>query len=585
MMVLGAMLVLYIFAATFTVMVIQENQIIRSERNKVKAFYLGEAAYNRGVLRFVRWPNKKNEQLNIEGTLGTGRYFVRFARVDSTTGKPNPSVNDTIDPVETVCDKANISDCFANNNSIKTDTRQITGVGVYKDTSSGATVEYKTAQSIYAENPFGLDLWTTGTATFKSTYSGFWGCATALFSDVEVHWNIFGDFYSCENKDTDSTCDTGSPEYEDPVSDIDCGCYPKTDWRNECCLTLPFFGCVWRRDMGAKYRVNTTGDCDAYGGTPGSLPVVPNTGGCSPSNVHSGTHSQVLQGQSWEAPDPHEVMWKIPDKPFPQFTPPPDPRIPGSSSAMTYMTGAQATAALQSSGFLNNAWVDGDVSIKAQDLIWDIDIGARNMGIYGVVYINGGFNFESDWLTKLKLWAIPSLRNYDDGALYGGACGSDASPPPEGVSPGVLIINKGDLSLFGLEIDLGRVNIVMLNGNLYVGARCGGRTHGIYYSAGAGVDPQTGLKEGGYIEVDFTNIGGFLEALENLVSACDDLLGGFLTLCSGKNALFAGGVITKDVNFKGAGKQNVITNDKNQSLEIPEGFYSSVKAYNYRLYQ
>ncbi|PIU67663.1 MAG: hypothetical protein COS84_04170, partial [Armatimonadetes bacterium CG07_land_8_20_14_0_80_40_9] len=142
-MVLAATMVLYITAATFTVMITNQTKTIRADRNKQKAFYMAETGLNRALIKRLRYPRKPNAKLDIAATdfkdeAGNvvGTYQVKFEGVNKDTG--------VIDPTD------NLSDV-----------KKLTSTGIIKDTSGGSIVSVESVQSEYTQSPFNRDIWAT----------------------------------------------------------------------------------------------------------------------------------------------------------------------------------------------------------------------------------------------------------------------------------------------------------------------------------------------------------------------------------------------------------------------------------------
>ncbi len=395
------------------------------------------------------------------------------------------------------------------------------------------------------------------------------------------------------------------------------------DQYDYCCN--PFIGGCGKK-MGAIYRVKdkdgTWRGCGGAGGTyanaPGGSWTAPATrgylGNCDDNtnndSLHRGKNGSATTGTSDpEGPpgdkadndsdtlideDDDEEEREINDggaankgyfyiydsRPFPQVVPPPDPRTPGYGGSMVYMVGGTATQFLKDNGYLQDAWVDGDLTISWK---WWQSLGNQTVGIWGLVYVRGKVNFEAGTFAALDFSAYPGFSN---------------NPPasdPE-MAPGTLMIQSGDLTLSSTgNPDFGRVNVVLLDGKrLTLESCCGMGSKGIYYVGGPMVDHDGDadtpkVRQGGDIVFNSASRYGWI---------CN-LVAGIVPLCKWFSGLvdpngdpdfnnwlprikFEGSIIGKNIYFIGTGEENEITLENNPDLQIPESFYNLVNVFNYQ---
>jgi hypothetical protein len=216
--------------------------------------------------------------------------------------------------------------------------------------------------------------------------------------------------------------------------------------------------------------------------------------------------------------------------PFPQFRAPDDPRMPGYTGNLEYITAAEAEQRLKTNRFLQNVWVNGDLNL---DYGWLGGLGKIEVTLVGTVFINGRVKYHSGWfVTELE--------------LKSGTTG-----------PGTLIINKGDLELRATgPVKTNDVNIIMLNGDLKFSSR-GNRVEGkgLYFARGD------------------------IEVIDH-----DSFWAGWWSGTS----CYGGSLIARNIYFKGNYAHYWNSYDpsnycpKNDNLEIPLGFYNAIRMYNWR---
>lgn len=302
------------------------------------------------------------------------------------------------------------------------------------------------------------------------------------------------------------------------------------------------------------------GDCD--GNTDNDLDL-------NGDDEEQGEINNAIAGDPAPSPAPNKGYYYIKDpRPFPQVVPPPDPRTPGYSGSMVYMVGGVASQFLKDNGYLEDAWIDGDLNI---DWKWWQSLGNQKIGIWGLVYVRGKVNFTAATFASLIFSAYPGFSNTPP-----------ASDPDR--APGTLMVQSGDLSLTSTgNPDFGRVNVVLLDGkSLTMDSCCGMNSRGIYYVGGPMVDhdknPDTPKIRMG---------GDIIFSAESRYGWICNLVGGVLPLCklfssfTGSNwypeIVFEGAIVGRNIYFIGTGQRNQVNIEGNPDLQIPESFYNSVE--------
>lgn len=575
-MVLAAMTMLYLFGATFTVMVSNSVKKSQSQRAKERAFYVAESGLMRGIIKRMKYPTIPNHCFNFfasidlnENANGNGtwaddnnKYTVEFLGVDAETLLP--VVSDT------------------------TEIKAVRSTGEYRDTTGGRDVIIKSIQTVFVQTPFNREIHAEGGIDMESRFSTLLACVLpATWSGENNEWNIFGELYSRQR--------------------------PRTDWRNQCCGILIaepcFFGrcgcpwyricccppewCIgWRDEMGTKYhRIDKLGNPPFTCGT--------STGGwygdCNTNNADDEAEGEAGGGPTGSGRYFTRVNAQVP---FPQFVPPPDPRLPGSQAGLTYMSGAACSTQMEANKYLRNVWCDGNLTVNKSWLALDF-----GFGIYGTVYVDGTFTYVPDDWMGISLSAL-KISTDDDSPPSGTSCRLP-------MAPGTLIVNKGNIEIQSAGTpDFGRVNIVAVNGNITLSSKCGMRARGFYYAGGTEVDPVTKKKTGGTITY---SAGTWLTAVgAGLVC---DTLGGLLQdigIPMHSHTVLYGGFAAKDIKLVSITPCNVISQRAfataalpstctdggaaeidarygtyqqygNTNLQVPDGFYHNTRIFNYRL--
>lgn len=632
-MVLSAILVMMLMASGFTLMVRYEISQIASQRHKVRSFYTTEAGLEVATQRRSFMPLEHcydtvteigsfdfpaaggliNAGDKKQGTV-TG-IECWYLDADTLTRQPGQDTNNdgVIDPTFQPDDREVI---------------ELVSHGESIDPTEGFA--YKGGQSWFIRSPFSKAIWATGNLHFESNFPVGWCLVTFSLWCADDMWSITGKVFAKKRPvdDWENVCA--------PFNWFDkCRKYWLVGWR--CCLLLKGCSegetccCGFSKDMGARYAVRKkTGDSFHVCGNAGSPDGIDSGtkaygGDCNMSGTDDEAEGEAgggAAGEGW-----YFVRQQPTEEPFPQFSPPPDPRLPGANTGLTWMTGPSASNFLKTNGYLMDVWIDGDLEINWG---WFEFLGVNGVGLWGTVYVNGRVIYKGATFSRLKLYAYPGWTNCIPGDMPAALCPGNKPPDPDncpaapsgekpiGCLPGTLIVNKGNLSIESTGTpDLGRVNIVLVEGNkLEISSFCGLRSWGVYYVGGPLVDhdsdPDTPpIRLGGDIYLrSNTRYGGLAEPLR--VLACDWLPDAFDPLkewVGQRHAEFHGAVIGNDVFFEGGDKwssgdkidpgattecsagslntrddcPNFLNILDNPDLVLPLGFFSSIKAWNWRL--
>lgn len=530
LLVLVGMMVLYVTSAAFTVMVSNEVKMSRQARNKAKAFYISTAGIENAAAISMRWPHKNKTALegmvnkdNCDAWFGGGTWGKRFADGCYKVTFTDPPISDAYQPDTT---------------------RKIEVEGALLDSSAGIPVAIRARESIYIESPFQRAMWADGSLTFESRLSSLCNCVGWALGNLVVHYYVSGDVYSRR-----------IPFVDFPVGSKCC-----------CRICVPILGCycLWEPTVGTDWNIDVTGSQNYIQGPDqfnrNRNQIRPNNKGpnCTSStnyHLHTGIdhrwdadgdgtsglkpgvdpNKRPLKREDFNDPDDYDLQKSYcsfdPDfdaMPFPKFVAPADPRMPGYSGNLEYITPADAEDRLKINRFLQNVWIDGDLNL---DYGWLGGLGKIEITLGGTIFVNGRVKYHSGWfVTELELKSAA------------------------GVEPGTVIINKGDLELRATgPVKTNDVNIIMLNGDLKFSSR-GNRVEGrgLYYST--------------------RNI----EILDH-----DTFWAGWWAGTS----CYGGTLIARDIYFKG--NYDHYWNDpnncpRNENLQLPVGFYNSVRMYNWK---